>query len=128
MHEVSLMKNLLAIVERAALGEGAGPVRVIHLKIGEMTGVNSDALQFAFECLSRGTAAEGGRLEFEQVPLLLRCTSCAALSSPKECIFTCGACGSAEIEILTGREMEVDYILVGEDDGGVGGAKPSKEG
>lgn len=128
MHEVSLMKNLLAIVEQAALGEGGEPVRVIHLKIGEMTGVNSDALQFAFECLSRGTAAEGGRLEFERVPLRLRCRSCAALSAPKECIFTCDACGSAEIEILTGREMEVDYILVGEDDRGVGGTKPSKEG
>ena len=124
MHEVSLMSNLLAIVDHAAAQERGGPVRVIHLKVGEMAGVNIDALQFAFDCLSRGTSAEGGRLEFERVPLVARCRRCGARSNPKECVFTCGACGSDDLDILSGREMEVDYILVGDDDGRAGGVEP----
>lgn len=127
MHEVSLMVNLLAIVERAARDEGGGPVRVIHMKIGEMAGVSIEALQFAFESLSGGTVAGGGTLECERVPLSVRCTRCGAISSPKEFVFTCGVCGASEIELLTGREMEVDYILVGETGEHEGHSKPGRE-
>ena len=121
MHEASLMKNLLSIVDRTARGEGAGPVRVIHLKIGEMAGVNADALQFAFEVMARETAAAEAVLEIEKVPLMIRCTTCGAELRPGGFVFICTACGSSEIEILTGREMEVDYILVGDDATGSGG-------
>lgn len=112
MHEVSLMKNLLRTVEDAAEREGGGPVQVIHLRIGEMSGVNTDALSFAFEVLSKGTAAEGGRLEFERVQLRARCRECGVEFHPDEFVFRCAGCGSPEIEILAGREMEVDYILL----------------
>lgn len=118
MHEVSLMSNLLGIVDRVACAEHQGPVRVIHLKIGEMSGVNPDALRFAFEVLSRGTTSEGGSLEIERVPVTVRCARCGAETAPVDLVFRCGSCGSGEIEVLTGREMEVDYILVGDDDPG----------
>jgi hydrogenase nickel incorporation protein HypA/HybF len=115
VHEASLMKNLLAIVERAARDEGGGSVRVVHLRIGEMAGVSPDALQFAFDVMSKGTTAEGGVLEIGRVPLSVRCKGCGATVEPKDFVFVCPVCGSAEIEILTGREMEVDYIVTGED-------------
>lgn len=122
MHEVSLMRNLLRTVEEVRISEGGGPVKVIHLRIGEMSGVNRDALSFAFEVLSKGTASEGGRLEFEHVPLRVSCKECGIEFHPEEFVFRCSACGSAEIEILAGREMEVDYIILddeitGEDTG-----------
>lgn len=106
------MKNLLRTVEAASAREGGGPVKVIHLRIGEMSGVNIDALSFAFEVLSKGTAAEGGRLEFESVPLLACCRECSAEFHPDEFVFRCEKCGSPELEIRAGREMEVDYILL----------------
>ncbi len=115
MHEVSLMKNLLGVVARAAERGGGGPVRTIHLRIGELSGVNEDALRFAFDVLRRGTVAEGGKLECEIVPLELRCRACGAEFCPRELVFICPACQSAEIDVKTGREMEVDYIDV--DDG-----------
>lgn len=122
MHEVSLMKNLLSIVDRTAFGEGAGPVRVVHLKIGEMAGVNADALRFAFEVMAKDSVAADAVLEIERVPLSIRCTACGVEFRPGGFVFICTACGSSEIEILTGREMEVDYILVGDDAGGADGA------
>jgi len=110
------MKNLLAIVDEAARNEGGGPVRVVHLRIGEMAGVSPDALRFAFDVMAKGTAAEGSALEIEHVPLNVRCGSCGATAGPVDFVFVCPVCGSAEIEILTGREMEVDYIIAGEDE------------
>jgi len=115
MHEASLMKNLLAIVEQAAHDEGGGPVRVVHLRLGAMAGVNADALRFAFDVMSPGTAAEGGRLEIEDVPLRVRCRKCGAESLPRDFVFACGSCGSVELDICSGREMAVDYILVGDE-------------
>jgi hydrogenase nickel incorporation protein HypA/HybF len=112
---MSLMENLLGIVGAAALEQGEAHVKVVHLKIGEMAGVSVDALRFAFDCLSPGTVVEGGRLEIETVPLSVRCARCGATWKPEEFVFVCGSCGSPEIEILAGREMEVDYILVDED-------------
>ncbi len=112
MHEVSLMKNLLRTVEGVASAEGEKPVQVIHLRIGEMSGVSIDALSFAFDVLSKGTIAEGGRLEFERVPLRARCRECGEEFHPEEFVFRCAACGSPEIDILSGREMEVDYIML----------------
>jgi hydrogenase nickel incorporation protein HypA/HybF len=108
------MKNLLSIVERAARDEGGGPVRVVHLKIGEMAGVSEDALRFAFDVMAKGTVAEKASLEVERVALKIRCKGCGADSCPVDFVFLCPSCGSGEIEILAGREMEVEYILVGD--------------
>lgn len=104
------MTNLLDVVAGAAEREGGGPVRTIHLRIGELSGVNEDALRFAFDVLSRGTVAEGGTLECETVPLVARCRSCGNEFSPQELAFFCPSCDGSEIDIITGREMEVDYI------------------
>ena len=108
------MKNLLEIVDRTAMAEGGGAVTVVHLKIGEMAGVSEDALRFAFDVMAKGTAAEGAELGVEKVPLRIRCRACAAEMRPADLVFLCPACGSPDIEIVAGREMEVDYIMVGD--------------
>jgi hydrogenase nickel incorporation protein HypA/HybF len=120
MHETALMTNLLAIVERAARDGGGGRVRLVHARIGEFAGVNVEALRFAFEVLSPGTAARGGRLECEVVPLRVRCRGCGAEASPGDFVLACGRCGSTEIDIVGGREMEVDYILTDDEAAGDG--------
>jgi hydrogenase nickel incorporation protein HypA/HybF len=112
MHEVSLMKGLLDVVTATAEREGADRIDLIHLRIGEMSGVNIDSLRFAFGILSKGTPAENGRLEFEEVPLSGRCGDCGNDFHPNDMVFKCPSCGSVSIEIRTGREMEVDYILL----------------
>lgn len=110
MHETALMKSLLDIVEEAARTNGAPRVRTVHLRIGEMAGVNAEAMRFAFEVLAPGTAAEGATLACERVPLRIRCRRCGAEERPRDFAFSCASCGSTGIEILAGREMEVDYI------------------
>ncbi len=126
MHETALMKNLLDIVDRAARDNGSPRVRRVHLRIGEMAGVNAEAMRFAFEVLSPGTAAEGAELACEKVPLRIRCRRCGAEQRPVDFAFACRSCGASDIDILAGREMEVDYIET--DDGGAPdtGAEPER--
>lgn len=116
MHEVSLMQNVISLVSDAAEAQGGGDVRSIHLKIGRMAGVNIDSLKFAFDIVSKGTVAEGGSLEIERVPLKLHCKGCGREFSPEQFSLTCPACGSSDMEILSGREMQVDYIMMEDED------------
>jgi hydrogenase nickel incorporation protein HypA/HybF len=117
MHEVSLMQNVIRVAEEAAAEQGGGRIAAIHLQIGKMAGVNVDSLKFAFDIISKGTSAEGGALEIENVPLRLRCAECGDQFSPDQFVLKCISCGSADIEIISGREMQIDYITVGEEEG-----------
>ena len=111
MHEMSLVGNMLESVDRAVRKEGGGRVEVVHCRIGALSGVSIDALGFAFDVLSRGTVAEGGRLECERVELRTICRKCGEEYAPDDVLLVCPSCGS-RVEILAGREMEVDYILM----------------
>jgi hydrogenase nickel incorporation protein HypA/HybF len=115
MHEVSVMRNLLEIVEATAEREGAEKIDVIHLRIGVMAGINFNSLEFAFEILSKGTRAEGGRLEHDTVDIRGKCSECASEFHPEDLVFRCPECGSGRVDIIAGREMEVDYILLDEE-------------
>ena len=112
MHEVSLMQNMMTVVAAAAKAQGGGKVITIHLKIGRMAGVNADSLRFAFDILSKGTVAEGGKLEIETIPLKIHCRGCSENFNPEQFSLTCSSCGSKDMIIVSGREMEVDYILI----------------
>ncbi len=115
MHEVSLMQNLLRVVGDAAREQGEGDVTEIHLRIGDMAGVNEDSLRFAFGILSKGTKTEGALLNIEKVPFRVHCPACSKEYEPQGMTLRCSGCGGASVDVISGREMEVDYIIV--DDG-----------
>lgn len=112
MHEVSLMQNMLTIVEEAASRENAGRVDSIHLRIGEMAGINIDSLRFAFDVLSKESVAAGAELDIEAVKLEMHCRRCGKSHNPGEFSFKCPDCGGTDLDIVSGREMEIDYISI----------------
>jgi hydrogenase nickel incorporation protein HypA/HybF len=79
-----------------------------------MAGVNPDSLEFAFECMSKGTGLEGARLEVERVPLQLDCDACGVRTPVEDYVFRCGACGSEAARIATGRELQ--FVAIDADD------------
>ena len=110
MHELSLAQAVIEIAEAEAKKHSAPAVATVKLRLGEFAGVVREALEFGFEFARRGTAVEGARLEIETVPLKTRCPHCKTVGRPIEdfCLI-CPACGGA-VEIISGREMEVEYV------------------
>jgi hydrogenase nickel incorporation protein HypA/HybF len=111
MHEAGIAASILEIAEQEARRRPGAGVRVIKLRLGEMTGVDRSALDFAFECLRVGTLAEYAELEVERVPLSGVC-DCGWTGVPQQTY--CLACPQCQmpVTVLSGREMQVEYIEV----------------
>ena len=61
MHELSLTRNIVAIVAEHAAGRA---VRRVRVAMGPRAGVERRALDFCFDIVAAGTVLQGARLEF----------------------------------------------------------------
>ena len=120
MHELSIALEICRNVERAltdaAGGEPggsdlkekfAGRVRLVKVRVGELSGVEPDSLSFSFEAAVKGTVLDGARLDIVKVPVKYRCGGCSAETAGEFPLVRCPACASAKLELIGGRELEV---------------------
>jgi hydrogenase nickel incorporation protein HypA/HybF len=107
MHELSIMESALNLALEQARKNGAVRVHALRLRIGALSGVVPDALQFAFEALTPGTAAEGAELLIDNVPARFWCQSCSCEFQADDLFAECPTCSRPSGEIRAGREMEL---------------------
>jgi len=116
MHEFSIATSLLEIISQEASAYGGAMVKAVTLRIGTLSGVVPEALEFAFQVLSEGTVAEGARLVIERIALRIVCNACGTVSMPADPFIICPLCGSADVEIKEGRELNIESMEI--EDGG----------
>jgi hydrogenase nickel incorporation protein HypA/HybF len=112
MHEFGIAQSLLEIVEQEALSYEGAKVTLVRLQIGRLSGVMPDALRFAFEALRTGGVAEGSSLEIEEIPLSIKCHQCGKISVLEDPFLICPYCESVDIEILSGRELQIQNMEI----------------
>ena len=114
MHELSLAS---AVIDTAVRHADGRRVTAVHLRVGHLRQVVPASLLFYFEHVARGTLCEGAALEHAVVPASLGCTTCDAswdLSATRQVSFRCPQCGSADVGVRSGNELEVESIEVEE--------------
>jgi len=85
----------------------------VTVRIGEMSGVVAEALEFAFEALRDGAAAEA-QLEIKRIPVLARCEACRTESRPgADLVLWCAVCGRT-LKVLEGEELTVESVVLEE--------------
>lgn len=114
MHELSIAESILDIAATEAATHRAAAVTAIKIRLGDFTGVVREALEFAFEIARQGTIAASATLEIERVPLRTRCPACEMPGASGYC-FICERCGTP-LEILSGREMQLESIEMAEEE------------
>ncbi len=112
MHELAITQSMLDVVLGQAEKAEAKSIGKINLVIGEMTGVVDRAVQFYFNFLSKGTAAEGALLTFKVIPTTAKCRNCHKEFKLGEFDWTCPHCQSNNIEVVGGKELFVESIEV----------------
>lgn len=83
------------------------PIRGITIEIGVLQQIMPAALEFAFEAVTRGTPAEGARLEWRMVPLEVRCRACDLHYTPPGDFWVCPRCASARATPVRGNELNL---------------------
>jgi hydrogenase nickel incorporation protein HypA/HybF len=110
MHEMGITQS---IVETIGARLGDAPVHRVRLEIGALSGVLPDAVRFAFELVTPGTTLEGAVLEIDEPEGAARCRTCGAAFGTAEVLPLCG-CGSADVEVLGGRQLRIRDVSYGE--------------
>ncbi len=112
VHELSIMQSALTLALDETRKAGAQRVHALRLRIGVLSGVVPDALQFAFEALAPGTPAEGAQLGIEPVPARFWCTVCQREFTAENLFSDCPVCQTPSGELRAGREMEIASLEV----------------
>jgi hydrogenase nickel incorporation protein HypA/HybF len=110
MHEASIMQEALAQAEVHARQHGCTAIHTIRLRVGALSGVVPEALEFAFEALKAGTMAAEATLTIERVEARALCPACRREFTLEDAVFPCPACGGWESELLQGRELDLARI------------------
>ncbi len=110
MHELGIANSVLTAVRTEMRRHpGAIPLKV-GVRVGELAGVNPDALEFSFLSIISGTPWERLKLDIQTKTREHRCSSCRATFPVIDYRVACPLCGSSQTECVSGDELEVAYL------------------
>ncbi len=112
MHEMGVTREVLDAVIEASRSAGATRVNVVRLTVGELTALVPDSMQFAWECMTPGTLAEGAVLEITATPGRSLCLACGAEFDHDRYDRRCTACGGQMTEVISGDDLLIDKMDV----------------
>jgi len=112
MHEVGIIQNTLAMAIETAEASGATSIHALRLRVGRLSGVVPDALEFAFEVVRIGTMAEAARLEIESVPAVCWCHKCQSEFVSDDLLGECPGCHEPSMELRRGAELELAAVEI----------------
>lgn len=110
MHELPITQSLLDLVLKHAEEAGGGKVTNIYLVVGKLSSVVDKSVQFYWDIISEGTAAEGAELHFRQTPLEMECLECGAVFEPEEFSYTCESCSGLRVRVKGGAEFLLEAM------------------
>ncbi|HEY6094134.1 MAG TPA: hydrogenase maturation nickel metallochaperone HypA [Gallionellaceae bacterium] len=104
---MSLAESVLQIIEETARVQPFSRVRSVVLEVGALSAVEPEAMAFCFDAVTRGSLAEGARLEIVEIPGTGWCMQCGKNVTLRERYGLCPECGDPRVEITGGNEMRV---------------------
>ena len=112
MHELSLCEGVVQVVVEQAHVQRYSRVETVWLEVGTLAGVEVEALRFGFEVVTRGTLAEGARLEIISLPGRAWCLSCGEAVILEQRGVPCPQCGGYQLEVTGGEELRIKELEV----------------
>jgi len=112
MHEMSLAEGVLRILEDQAKAQDFTTVKTVWLEIGELSHVDPHAIAFCFDAVTKGTLADGAKLEIVRKPGRAWCHDCVEQVTIASLIDPCPKCGGHRTEVTDGDDMRVKELEV----------------
>jgi len=112
MHEMGIANSVLDAVREETRRFPHGHIYKVGVRIGELAGVDPDAMSFCFEALVRGTELEPLALEIEYCQRRYECATCRHSYAAAREDLACPACGMLESKFIGGDELDIAYLEV----------------
>jgi hydrogenase nickel incorporation protein HypA/HybF len=116
MHELGIAQSIIDIVKQHVPEDQAWAVRSIKLRLGKLSGVVADSLEFSFTAIVAGTPLQSSTLAIEHVPIVLECGTCRLRFEMEDFAFTCPSCSGTDLKLISGTDMQVVEIELDDKD------------
>jgi hydrogenase nickel incorporation protein HypA/HybF len=107
MHERGLAEKIFRMSLRQAEGK---TISKIFVRVGELKAVEPESLKFWFDAIARDNNMDVSELEVEEVPVSWGCSYCGREYDPDSPTLICSNCGSKELTMVSGEELEVSGV------------------
>jgi len=107
MHELSIAQNIVEIVQQYVPGEAIPGVRSVRVRVGKLSGIVPDSLEFSFSAIVAGSPLESARLDIEHVPAVCRCEDCGIEFEVADFVFVCPGCSGMHTRLTSGSDLQV---------------------
>jgi hydrogenase nickel incorporation protein HypA/HybF len=114
VHEYSIARSLLDRVDASLAGYRVVAVTQLHVRIGELSGVDGGLLQTAYELCRVGTPCERADLTVTTVPARWSCPACSRDAGQGDRL-VCPACGRG-VKLVAGDEILLERVEAEVDD------------
>jgi len=111
VHEMAIAEELMSQVLAAAAEHQAQCVERVEVSVGAMRLVVPESLQMAFRAVADGTIADGATLGITEEPIVAQCRVCGRRFDCDGEDFTCGDCGTADVDIVAGNDILLTSIV-----------------
>ncbi len=112
MHELSIAMSLIEVVKEEAERQSATRVSKVDVEIGTMSGVEAEALLFAWELAIKDTLIDGAELVIHNIQAKARCRECRTEFIQEDFMTPCPNCGSFSFDLISGKELRVSAITI----------------
>ena len=113
MHEMGVAAEIIDIAISSIPDNIKNPtVEIINLKIGKLSAIVVESLCFCFDVMAKDTILSGAKLNIKEIPVSARCRDCNFEWTANEPVFVCRKCNSGSIDIISGRELDIESIEV----------------
>lgn len=112
MHELNICLSLIRIIEQEVLADTARQgslcrVKKIWLEVGDLAGIDTDALRFSFPIAAARSIANNASLMIITLAGRAWCNECHDSVTIKTRLDSCPNCGNYDYRIMQGKELRV---------------------
>ena len=114
MHEIGIASSIIEAGQTEALRRTGSTLVRVGVRVGILSGVNVDALRFAFTALTQGTELEAVDFEIQDCCRRDRCLACGCEFESDLYSIPCPQCASVESVLVGGDELDLAFVEVEE--------------
>ena len=112
MHELSIAQSIIETIKEHVPQQRLPDVSSVNVKVGEMSGVIAESLEFSFSAIIVESELRNTKLVIQKIPFVLYCNDCQSSIHTEFGLRVCSNCGSMNTKVISGLELNVGEIVL----------------